>query len=165
MQVELERICPQSRQVLENLFPYYIYDMSEFMGWNPNELGVFSYNNANFDKYWLEDSHHPFFITVNGTIAGFVLIRKYPQDLSLYDIEQFFVLRKFKGLGIGKQALKKVITLFPGNWQVRVLLENKTGLGFWKSAISQLSNDYQYSQSKDVDLTMHFFHFEVGDTL
>lgn len=162
MYVELQPIPLQSRHVLENLFPYYIYDMSEFMGWNPNESGVFFYDNANFDKYWSEDSHHPFFITVDGTIAGFVLIRKYPQDLSLYDIEQFFVLRKYKGQGVGTQALQKVVTHFPGNWQVRVMLENNAGLSFWKSAIGQLSKDYQYSKSIDVDLTMHFFHFEAG---
>ncbi|WP_394246881.1 GNAT family N-acetyltransferase [Vibrio profundi] len=103
MYVELQPIPLQSRHVLENLFPYYIYD-----------------------------------------------------------IEQFFVLRKYKGHGVGTQALQKVVTHFPGNWQVRVMLDNKAGLGFWKSAIGQLSNDYQYSKSIDVDLTMHFFHFEAG---
>ncbi|MBW3698239.1 GNAT family N-acetyltransferase [Vibrio sp. T187] len=161
MLVELKPITKESRIILENLFPYYIYDMSEFMRWNPDERGLFTYNNDNFDKYWLDEGHHPFFIYADGELAGFVLIRPYPQQPSTYDIEQFFVLRKFSGRGVGKLAFNKVVNTFPGQWQVRVLLENLGALSFWKSVISKVDQGYQYHQALDVDLTMHFFHFDT----
>ena len=41
MEVSLREIEPQSRSVVENLFQYYVYDMSEFMGWPPNDSGLY----------------------------------------------------------------------------------------------------------------------------
>ncbi|MGF1770618.1 GNAT family N-acetyltransferase [Enterovibrio makurazakiensis] len=162
MEVSLINIKAESRHVLENLFPYYIYDMSEYMGWSPNENGDFSFNKSSLDVYWKQEDHAPFFIHADGEIAGFVLVRKYPPEGLTYDIEQFFVLRKFKGKGVGKQALKLAAARFEGRWQIRVLLGNEVALRFWKSAISSLvGENYIESQQVDIDLLMHFLTFEV----
>ncbi|MGF1728686.1 hypothetical protein [Photobacterium kasasachensis] len=48
------------------------------------------------------------------------------------------MLRKFKGQGVGKLALKSVLERFPGRWQIRVLVENTAALGFWTSAVSSV---------------------------
>ena len=94
-------------------------------------------------------------------LAGFVLVRRYPSDLSSYDIEQFFVLRKFKGQGVCKEALAQVVSVFTGKWQIRVLLENSAALYFWKSAVSRIVGDkFRVTKANDVDLLMFFIHFE-----
>ncbi|BCG18081.1 hypothetical protein HLBS07_19330 [Vibrio alginolyticus] len=41
MDVQLVKIKREERQVLENLFFYYVYDMSEYMKWNPDKNGTF----------------------------------------------------------------------------------------------------------------------------
>ena len=162
MEISLVTIKAESRHVLENLFPYYIYDMSEYMGWSPNENGHFSFNKSSLDAYWKQEDHEPFFIYADVELAGFVLVSKYPSKGIIYDIEQFFVLRKFKGKGVGKQALKLVAEQFVGQWQVRVLLGNEAALKFWKSAISGLvGENYIESQQVDIDLLMHFLTFEI----
>lgn len=162
MEVSLKEIRVESRHVLENMFPYYIYDMSEYMGWAPNENGLFTYNSSNFDIYWEQNDHVPYFIYFGEELSGFVLVRKYPANDSVYDIAQFFVLRKFKGRGVGKQSLELVVKLFPGRWQIRVLIENDGALKFWKSAVSNLVGDnYEQSKNMDLDLLMHFLSFEV----
>ncbi|WNJ94254.1 hypothetical protein RND59_08725 [Vibrio ruber] len=92
------------------------------------------------------------------------MIRRYPSDPSHYDVAQFFVLRKFKGQGVGKQALAQVVKAFPGKWQIRVLLENSGALSFWQSAVSDIVGErYQLFQANDVDLLMHFIYFETDD--
>ncbi len=63
---------------------------------------------------WQQEDHSPYFIHVDGELADFVLVRKYSPECIIYDIEQFFVLPKFKGIGVGKQALKLVIAQFEG---------------------------------------------------
>ncbi|CED71388.1 putative uncharacterized protein [Aliivibrio wodanis] len=73
--------------------------MSEYMGWSPNDNGHFSFNKSSLDVYWERVDHAPYFIYVDNELAGFVLARKYPSNRLIYDIEQFFVLRKFKGKG------------------------------------------------------------------
>lgn len=164
MEVQLVQIKREERHILENLFCYYVYDMSEYMKWNPDKDGTFGgYDVSKFDPYWERNDHTPYFIMVNNELAGFVLIRHYPGDLSLYDVAQFFVLRKFKGRGVGKDVLKQLINTFPGQWQIRVLLENSGALSFWKSAVSNIvGENYRLSKAKDVDLLMFFIHFEIA---
>ncbi|EJG1735715.1 GNAT family N-acetyltransferase [Vibrio parahaemolyticus] len=164
MEVQLVKIEREERHVLENLFCYYIYDMSEYMKWNPAKDGTFGgYDVSKFDPYWNRDDHIPYFIKVNNELAGFVLIRRYPSDLTLYDVAQFFVLRKFKGQGVGKLVLAQVVKAFPGKWQIRILLENSGALSFWKSAVSNIvGEDYTLSKASDVDLVMFFIHFEAA---
>ncbi|CCN37702.1 putative Acyl-CoA N-acyltransferase [Vibrio nigripulchritudo SO65] len=162
MEVSLKQIEESSRHILENLFPYYIYDMSEFMGWNPNEEGHFTYPSSNFDVYWEREDHTPFFIYVEGVLAGFVLVRKYPNNQAVFDVAQFFVLRKFKRMGVGKKALHAVVDRFPGHWQIRVLIGNHGALKFWQSAVENLvGNAYSLSKDVDTDLEMHFIRFQV----
>jgi len=162
MEVSLKRIGSDSRHVLENLFPYYIYDMSEFMGWNPNSDGLFTFDCATLDSYWKEVDHVPYFIHVGKELAGFALVRNYPIEPETFDIEQFFVLRKFKGKGVGKKVLLAVVANHPGKWQIRVLKENEAALKFWLSAVKNVvSSCYEVSLDIDVDLEMQFIRFET----
>lgn len=162
MEVSLKRIGSDSRHILENLFPYYIYDMSEFMGWNPNSDGLFTFNSATLDSYWKEADHVPYFIHVGKELAGFALVRNYPSEPEAFDIEQFFVLRKFKGKGVGKKVLLAVVANHPGKWQIRVLKENEAALKFWLSAVKNVvSSCYEVSLDIDVDLEMQFIRFET----
>ncbi|WP_318434964.1 GNAT family N-acetyltransferase [Photobacterium leiognathi] len=164
MEVQLVKIEREERHVLENLFCYYVYDMSEYMKWNLAKDGTFrGYDVSKFNPYWNRDDHIPYFIKVNNELAGFVLIRRYPSDLTLYDVDQFFVLRKFKGQGVGKLVLAQVVKAFLGKWQIRILLENSGALSFWKSAVSNIvGEDYTLSKANDVDLVMFFIHFEAA---
>lgn len=137
--------------------------MSEFMEWGPNENGQYTFSASNLDPYWQRTDHMPYFILSDGELAGFVFVRKYPGDERVYDIEQFFVLRKFKGLGVGKEALQQVTDLHKGVWQIRVLKENQAALSFWKSALSGIVGDnFELTQEMDIDLEMHFLRFTIA---
>jgi predicted acetyltransferase len=136
--------------------------MSDFLAIAPNRDGHFGFDKSQFDIYWESESHIPYFIYVNQEVAGFVLIRKYPSEISRYDVEQFFVLRKFKGKGVGKKAFKLVTKLISGKWQIRVLFENSSALHFWKSSVSGIvGTNYTLSKDLDIDLLMFFIRFEV----
>ncbi|HCE3663416.1 TPA: GNAT family N-acetyltransferase [Vibrio parahaemolyticus] len=161
MEVFLKRIEADSRHILENLFPYYVYDMSEFMKWDPDLNGLYTFKSSTLDCYWSDTSHVPYFIYVGKDLAGFVLVRKYPSSPEILDIDQFFVLRKFKGQGIGKSAFKEVVNRHVGKWQIRVLKENEAALKFWLSAVSDIVGcNYDDCLDIDVDLEMHFIRFE-----
>lgn len=162
MEVSLKRIELNDRHILENLFPYYVYDMSEYMGWSPNSDGLYTFKPASLDPYWAKADHVPYFIFFDGELAGFVLLRGYPNQSEVYDIEQFFVLRKFKGKGVGKRALAELCSRYLGKWQIRVLKENTAALKFWLSAVMNVvDNNYEHSLDTDVDLEMHFIRFET----
>lgn len=162
MEVSLVKIDSDDRNVLENLFHYYVYEMSGFLALTPNHDGHFGFNKSQFDVYWESENHIPYFIYVDKELAGFILTRKYPSDPSINDIEQFFVLRKFNGKGVGKKAFKLVTQLISGKWQIRVLIENTNGLYFWKSSVSNIiGENYTLSKDLDIDLSMFFIRFDV----
>lgn len=160
MDVSLQKISIGARPILENLFRYYVYDLSECAGQSPDGDGRYSFNAEALNLYWMDAGHVPYFIIAGGEIVGFALIRKYPNAPEVLDIEQFFVLRKFKRQGIGKKALAQILLSHPGKWQIRVLKENIKGLKFWLTAVNSLvGNTYQQTLDIDVGLEMHFIRF------
>ncbi len=163
MDISLKQISSSARAILENLFTYYVYDMSEYTGCGPDQNGIYGFKAEALNSYWTDAEHIPYFILAGADIAGFALIRKYPNAPETFDIEQFFVLRKFKRQGVGKKALAQILLNHPGKWQIRVLKENSAGLKFWIAAVTNLvGNNYQHELDIDVDLEMHFIRFTAS---
>ncbi|KDM91634.1 GNAT family N-acetyltransferase [Photobacterium galatheae] len=162
MDVSLRAIEIKKRQMLGNLFQFYLYELSAYLKWNPNDDGLFQFHSPSLNKYWEKDDHFPYFIMHGDELAGFALVRLYPETQSVHDIEQFFVFRKFKGQGVGRQALKHLVNAHPGQWQIRVLLENTPALKFWTSAVGRMTGErYTLTTDIDVDLLMYFIFFNV----
>ncbi|WP_461534964.1 GNAT family N-acetyltransferase [Spongorhabdus nitratireducens] len=161
--VELVPAGIEDKAIIENLFHYYVYEMSDFLGLAPSDKGIFTYSAAKLNKYWEQDDHYPFLIRCMGEIAGFSLLRKYPADSALYDIGQFFILRKYKGMGVGRRAFELSVSTFPGQWLTRVLLENKPALAFWLSVIGQVTDNHFFRAIEtDEDLPMHFIRYDIA---
>ena len=138
--VELIQVKTEDREKVKGLFQYYLYEMSDFLSLSPSERGLFEYPEHVLESYWNCDDHYPFLIHCNGEIAGFSLLRKYPPDKTWYDIGQFFVLKKFNGQGVGKKAFELSVSMFPGQWITRVLIENNRALSFWTSVVGNNPN-------------------------
>ncbi|MFG5384604.1 GNAT family N-acetyltransferase [Yoonia sp. R2-816] len=139
MLIALKEMTAENRRILEQMFQYYLYDMSEFTGWSLSEDGSFSYPTDLLTPYWQEQDHYPYFIICNDEVAGFCLLRRLSADRIIWDMGQFFVLRKFRRHKLGEMAFEKAITLHTGQWQVRVLIANKPAYQFWKRSVTVVS--------------------------
>ena len=156
------RSAAQHRHIVENLFHYYVYDLAEYGKWPCGSDGQYSYNASLLDPHWERKDHWPFLIYHAEELAGFCLLRRYPHNLERYDIDQFFILRKFKGMGVGKEAFRLAVQHRPGLWQTRVMFENTAALQFWRSAIGSVSKgNFDEHILLDDDLEMHFILYEV----
>jgi predicted acetyltransferase len=123
------------RDVLQAMGRFYVYDISEFTGWPCPPVGL--YECADFGPYWSEPGAHCFFIEVAGERAGFVLIDRHGTlPRTEYNVAEFFVLRKFKGRGIGRIAATMIFDRFRGPWEVMQLLENSGAIAFWRKVIA-----------------------------
>jgi hypothetical protein len=61
-------------------------------------------------------------------------------DHAVWDMAEFFVVRRYRRHGIGTQAAAhQVWKRFPGAWEVRVMRSNATAAPFGKRAISSLT--------------------------
>lgn len=54
---------------------------------------------------------------------------------------EFFIVGKFQGKGIGKQAAFKIFNMFPGQWEVMQMPPNVPAIKFWKKIIADYSNN------------------------
>jgi predicted acetyltransferase len=127
---------------LKQLAELYEYDLSEFTKDDVNQNGVYNFPYIqNLAQYWSENTKHPFFIRVDDMLAGFILVSmdcKYTQNA--YVIDEFFVMRKYRGLNVGKFATKFIFDLFKGEWELRILRENKPAILFWDKVINEYTS-------------------------
>ena len=64
-----------------------------------------------------------------------------------YDVGEFFVVRKFRGKGIGKTVAHRLFDRFSGIWEVRQMMDHIPAQAFWRRVIASYSGD-QFQESK-----------------
>ena len=148
--------------MLGNLLELYVHDLSEIF---PVELGPdgrFGYEKL--PLYWAEPAvRHAFLIKQGRLVAGFAFATlgspasEDPEDL---DVAEFFVLRRYRRSGIGRQAAMALWDSVPGHWVVRVSEANRAGLSFWSEVIrAYTSGDFVESVRTERSQRWRVFRF------
>jgi predicted acetyltransferase len=128
--------------VVANLFELYAHDFSEFHDVEVGEDGRFGYKHL--PLYWQEPNRHPFLVRADGKLAGFVFIKggsEVSADAGVWDMAEFFVLRAFRGRGIGTRIAHEVWRRFPGPWEIRVMEANESASRFWQRAVTAFAGE------------------------
>ena len=145
MVIDLVPVKEKEKYILANLLEFYQYEFSEFDGFQLDETGKFGYKYL--DNYWQEKERFPFFIKVNDKLGGFVLVNNYTyasKDKQTKTIAEFFVLKKYRRQGVGKQAAILIFNMYPGRWELRETNQNKQAQKFWRNVIEEYTQgDYQ----------------------
>ena len=130
--------------IIANLARFYIYDMSEFTGWNFPPDGLFDAEDR-FANYWGKPGRHawpstwrgfPFLIRVDGHPAGFALVKRISENPLTFDMGEFFIARRHRRQGIGQRVAAALFDRFPGRWEVREMPANQPAQAFWRRIIS-----------------------------
>ncbi|MBE0609698.1 MAG: GNAT family N-acetyltransferase [Dehalococcoidia bacterium] len=132
----------------------YLYDFSEFEQLELNEYGEFDYRYL--DHYWAPDegeARHAFFIRVDGKRAGFALIRVV-NGVNVF--AEFFVMRSFRGHGVGAAAARAVFALLAGNWLVHQVPANVPAQAFWRRVVSELTRGNYREEVDESGVTQRF---------
>ena len=132
---------PESKsQIVTNLIQLYKYDFSEFaeIGSRYGEVGPdgrFTYEGL--ESYWREKARFALTVEADGRLAGFVLVNRWSALSRSLDhaVAEFFVLRKYRRIGVGSRAARVLFECWPGRWEVAVARYNKPALSFWRKAI------------------------------
>lgn len=141
------KICAaefEDKLILRNLLELYQHDHSEFDGDDVNSYGRYGYRYL--DHYWTEPGRFAFIINIAGNIAGFALVRQHPSidKLNTYSMAEFFVMRKYRGRGVGQKVAQSLFDRFPGRWQVRQAPRNLPAQAFWRKIIGAYTqNDFE----------------------
>jgi ribosomal protein S18 acetylase RimI-like enzyme len=55
----------------------------------------------------------------------------------LWDMQHFFVMRKYRHRGLGSELARRVWCEHPGPWEVRVVENNDAALRFWSNVVKR----------------------------
>lgn len=141
--VTLERATAEQGPLLANLLELYIHDLSAaFRHVELGEDGRYGYRAL--PLYWSEpERRFAFLIRCQGRIAGFALATRgspLSDDPDVLDVAEFFVLRRYRGSGVGRRAAALLWQRLPGRWLVRVSEGNSGALPFWRGAIAEFTS-------------------------
>ncbi len=153
MDVKVVLSNKENSNIIKNLYPLYLYDLSEIYGNVPNEYGIYEEESIktlveqyDLQNIWIEkpDGLFPFIIFVDGKPAGFDLVatKPYSPKGTDYYVYEFFLLRPYRGKNIAEIAAKQVFDKFLGKWEVYTnpTERNIKGQKFWHKTISNYTN-------------------------
>lgn len=135
------------KEVFKNLLSLYMHDLSEYTGnLETADSGRFEYQGI--ELYWQQEELIPLLVHYNGRLVGFILFHRppyTPQDTD-YNVHEFFILRSYRGRGIGSAAIEKLFELHPGRYYVVQLNRNVPAIAFWHALYARLNIDYEERQ-------------------
>jgi len=141
MEVLLKPVSADEKEILRNLLEKYDYEFSQYDLRDVNALGLYGY--SYLDNYWTEKNRWAYFIMADGKLAGFVMVNDYPEadDRETdYSLAEFFVMHKYRRMGIGKKAVFTVLDKHKGRWQLRRHPQNLPSVHFWDTVINRYTN-------------------------
>ncbi|MGG7164083.1 GNAT family N-acetyltransferase [Clostridium ihumii] len=135
--------------IIRNIYPLYLYDLSEIYGNIPNKYGIYEDESVKTldEQYHIQDvwfkkqgELFPFIIFVDKNPAGFILVSNgkfAPKNVEYY-VHEFFLMRPYRRKNIAEIAAKQVFNRFQGKWEVYTngTNSNKKGQAFWNKTIN-----------------------------
>ena len=137
MDITIEQVKVGEKEILRNLLEKYDYEFSQYDNRDVNDLGLYGY--SYLDNYWTEENRFPFFIKVDKKLAGFVMVNDYPEiklDTN-YSLSEFFIMYKYRRLGIGKYVVKHILDKYKGKWQLKFHPKNEISAKFWINTVNE----------------------------
>ena len=138
LDVRIVPVLAGEQAVLRHLIDLYAYDFSPLLGLDVGDDGRFAFRDLT--PFWTDDWRHPFFIRVGDKLAGFALVEdrsRLSGATGVRDMAEFFVLRKYRRLGIGERAARLIFQRLPGRWEVRQRAQNSEASAFWRRVIGR----------------------------
>lgn len=149
--VEVSDHSESDRDVIKNLYAFYRYDLMPFIGKgrgaHVNDFGTIGAQHdrtheesARGDDVWWQKPGGLFayLIRADELPAGFAMVALPPHATPGVDfrLNDFFVLNRLRGLGVGRQAAIQVFDRFQGVWELGWVPGNTVAALFWRSVVS-----------------------------
>jgi predicted acetyltransferase len=151
-----------SDQILSNLFELYLHDMAEWFEFDTTREGNFAFPtqqevwDKGVDVYFLYSEEIPVGFGLVGSAVEF------DAGPNAKDMDEFFVVRRYRRSGIGREFANDLWLRYPGHWLVRVFQKNQPAIPFWRSSISAFTKGRYDEQTTEVnDRPWSYFRFDT----
>lgn len=154
MEVKVVLASEENANIIKNIYPLYLHDLSEVYGNVPNEYGIYEdepiktlAEQYEVQSIWFQKPNKlfPFIIMVDGKPAGFDLVSTgefAPKGMDYY-VYEFFLLRPYRGKDIASIAAKQIFDMLSGKWGLYVAPSGKNPRAerFWRKTIKSYTKD------------------------
>lgn len=144
MNIRLDSVQQDEREILFRLLQYSLYEESGTDGNEMNDQALYDY--PWFALYFTADNRWAYLIREQETdkLLGFAMVNTYCKKLlNGYSIAEFMVLPKYRRSGVGRQAAVACFERFKGEWEVSPAFGSEQAYRFWNSVISDYTGDRQ----------------------
>jgi predicted acetyltransferase len=142
MNVEVRALQADEALAFEALYQFYRYDFSEFTDEDVGDAGRYE-DDERVHKYVSDPRYMSFLIRADGRLAGLAVVHNWQAvdgSGDVTDMDQFFVMRKYRRRGVGETAATWLFDRFPGRWQIRERRNNLPAQSFWRAIIDRYSS-------------------------
>jgi predicted acetyltransferase len=148
MDISIMPVSKDEKEVLRNLMEKYNYEFSQYEDTDVNEFGLYGY--TYLDHYWTDKYRFAYFIKVNNKLAGFLMISEHKEIEmeTYYTMNEFFVMYKYRKMGIGTYAVKEIFNKYKGKWYIGYTPRNIISKIFWNKIVGEYTNG-KYEKIKD----------------
>ena len=140
MNCEIVEVKQEDKEKLYKLLQYALYDGSQYIDNNINDDCIFEYKW--FDNYFVDNDRYAYFIKSGSTYVGMVMVNenlKFNKNGKC--IAEFLIMPRFRRNHLGKRVSYEIFDKFKGDWEVQPMENNFVAYSFWKSVISEYTND------------------------
>jgi predicted acetyltransferase len=156
MDVALTPATVDDKALVGRLLQLYAYDLSDIAGFDVGDDGLFPFPFA--DGYWVAARYRVFLFRVAASahLAGFAIVDSQSRFTgeAAWDMNQFFILRRYRRQGLGSSAATALFDAFPGPWEVREAIGNTSAHAFWRAVIGRYTG-YGFDEVEYDDATWH----------
>jgi predicted acetyltransferase len=148
MNISVILVTKNEKEILRNLLEKYDYEFSQYNDCDVNELGLYGYDYL--DSFWTENNRFPYFIKVEDKLAGFIMVADYPITglETNWTMWNFFVLYKYRKMGIGTIGVNKMFDNHKGKWGLMYHPKNIVSKKFWNKVVGEYTKG-KYDLIKD----------------
>jgi predicted acetyltransferase len=136
--VEIKVATQEQKPVMKWLLELYVEEFALLKGEQVAQKQMFI-DSGYVDLFWKKPEWVPLLILYHDKVAGFALVVSHNTQSSglVRVLPEFFILKRNRHVGIGKQAAYQIFDKFPGHWEVRESDFNASGQEFWRKVIQE----------------------------
>jgi predicted acetyltransferase len=143
------RSSRDDRRWIENAYQEYLEDLTR-VSMNTGMFPAYGEPNPEFGdrqpdmmaRWFSDDSSYPLVILRDNEPHGFALVSRptMKRDSVDYRMAEFFVLRRARRHGVGREAAELIFNRFDGRWEVVEFIRNATAVAFWRNIIGNYTH-------------------------
>ena len=146
MNLEIVAATQRHRTVMRNLYELYSHDFSPMTGNDVNDAtGMFT-DEPFLVNAWNDPTFHPYLLKVDGKWAGMAWVEEgsyiNPDMDEHWLMAEFFVMRKYRRLGIGEAFARALFDRHAGTWEVGEIHVNVNAQRFWRKVIGRCAGAF-----------------------